>query len=215
VREAADGRRGRLTIGNAGAMSAAFLPASQTAFRQKFPDVEIILRDIRSAEQPAALSSGQIQIGLMIGPRAPDSRKYECRCVLRSPVRVFLSKTHPLARAVAVALPHLVGEPFLASAPARLAQEHVQMIREVFVTRGLKAPTIKPVDGLESLLALIAGGHGISFLPKSVTAQRSIGLVTKPLTETNDDLAFSLWAVWRRNDSSETVRNFVRLLRSA
>ena len=89
------------------------------------------------------------------------------------------------------------------------------MIRDVFVNRGLKAPAIKPVDGLESLLALIAGGHGISFLPRSVTAQRSIGLVTKPLTETDDDLAFSLWAVWRRNDSSETVRNFVRLLNPA
>ncbi|MEO6005746.1 MAG: LysR substrate-binding domain-containing protein [Opitutus sp.] len=215
VREAAAGRRGRITIGNAGAMSAAFLPVSLTAFRQRYPEVEVNLREIRSAEQPAALATGQIQLGLMIGAQPPDNRKFDCLRVLRSPVRVYLAKDHALAARAALALTDLVVESFLAIAPARLAQEHVKMIRDVFVTRGLAEPSIKPVDGLESLIALIAGGHGISFLPRTVTAQRNIGLVTKPLTEEHDDLAFSLWAVWRRNDSSETVRNFVRLLRTS
>jgi DNA-binding transcriptional LysR family regulator len=88
------------------------------------------------------------------------------------------------------------------------------VIRNVFTTRQLPLPTIKPVDSLESLLALIAGGHGISFLPGTFSPHRGLGLISRPLAEQRDDLAFSLWAVWRQDESSESVRNFIRLLRA-
>ena len=214
VRDAAEGRRGRIVIGNIGAMSAAFLPSNLTKFRERFPEVDVTLREMRTSEQPAALTSGQIQIGLMIGLTPPDENKFDSLRVMRSPMRVFLSKSHALSRQSSLQVDVLARETFLASVPTRSAQEHANVIRNVFVTRGLNPPAIKPVDSLESLLALIAGGHGISFLPGTFSPQRSLGLMTRPLAEQRDDLAFSLWAVWRRDESSESVRNFVRLLRA-
>ena len=214
VRDAAQGRRGRIVIGNIGAMSAAFLPSNLTAFREDFPEVDVTLREMRSAEQPTALAAGQIQIGLMIGLTPPASDKFESLRVIRSPMRVFLSKTHALTRQSTLEIGKLVRETFLASVPTRSAQEHANVIRNVFTTRQLPSPTIKPVDSLESLLALIAGGHGISFLPGTFSPHRGLGLISRPLAEQRDDLAFSLWAVWRRDESSESVRNFIRLLRA-
>src|SRR5215217_6751400 len=41
VRDAAQGRRGRIVIGNIGAMSAAILPSNLTAFRERYPDVDV------------------------------------------------------------------------------------------------------------------------------------------------------------------------------
>lgn len=213
VREAAEGRRGRLTIGNVGAISAAFLPASLTAFRQRFPDVDVTLREMRSSEQLAALIAGQIQIGLLVGAEAPDRARFESRRVARSPMRAFMAKNHALAKQASLNIRDLSGETFLATAPSRSANEHVEVIRNVFGSRELAVPPVKAVDGLESLLALIAAGHGISLLPAAISVQRSLGLVTKPLSNGGADLAFSVWITWRRNDDAETIRNFVRLTR--
>lgn len=215
VREAAEGRRGHLTIGNVGAISAGFLPASLTAFRQRFPDVDVTLREMRSAEQLAALVAGQIQIGLLVGPSAPDHTQFESRRVVRSPMRVFMAKNHPMASRTSLSLGELARETFLASAPSRSANDHVDVIQNVFRSRELDRPPIKAVDGLESLLALIAAGHGISLLPVALSVQRSLGLVAKLLNDGGADLAFSVWITWRRDDDSETIRNFVRLTQPA
>src|SRR5262245_60235793 len=47
VRDAAQGRRGRLIIGNIGSLTAGFLPASLAAFHAKFPDVDVTLIELR------------------------------------------------------------------------------------------------------------------------------------------------------------------------
>jgi DNA-binding transcriptional LysR family regulator len=212
VREAAEGRRGRLILGNVGAISAAFLPPKLTTFRKQFPDVDVSLREMRSGEQLQALEAGQIQVALMSSPQPPDPHRFDHQPLHTSRFKLFLANDHPLAKRTSLELAELLKERFLASVPSRSATEHVDVIRNLFVTRDLTVPSIKAVDGLESLLALIAAGHGISLLPGSISVQRSVGLVSRPLNDRGSDLAFNVVAAWRKHDASEAVKNFVRLL---
>jgi DNA-binding transcriptional LysR family regulator len=214
VRGAADGRHGRLTIGNIGSLTAGFLPASLTAFHAKYPGVDVSLIELRSREQRAALLSGRIQIGLFGGPATPTDPDFEQVLVAQSPLRAFLSRQHRLARRPRIALEDLEPERLLAVTSEPGASGHVDTIRALFVSRGLRPPPIKVVDSLESLLALIASDQGLSIIPGLIGREHGTRLLTKPLNVEGESARFSLWGVWRRNETSQLVRNFVNVLQA-
>lgn len=215
LREAAHGRRGRLTIGNIGSLTAGFLPASLTAFHAKFPDVEVSLIELRSREQATALRSGRIQIGLIAGPAGPTDADFERVEILRSPLGLVMSRHHALANRRSIALAEIVRERLLAIVAEPGGGGHSDTIRGVFQQRGLPPPSVRQVDSLESLFALVASDQGVSILPQLVGRQRATGVLTKRLElGGGDDATFSLWGVWQRHDTSQLVKNFIAVLES-
>ncbi len=214
AREAKVGRRGSLTIGNVGTMSASFLPASLVAFRERFPDVDVTLREMRSLDQIKTLETGEIQVGFAgsLGDGKPAG-EVEMMRVLESPLRVVLARGHALATASSVALAHLAGECLLAvSDPKRVGTDHAEAVRKMFLSRGLKSPVMKRVDSLESLFAMVAGEQGVSIMPRILNTLHAEGVVTKPIRGLGDEVMFHLWAVWR-GDASPAARNFIEVLR--
>jgi DNA-binding transcriptional LysR family regulator len=214
AREAAHGRRGRLTIGNIGSLTAGFLPACLSAFHVKFPEVDVSLIELRSREQTAALRSGRIQIGLIGGPAVPADDDLARVEILRSPLGFLVSARHALASRRAVTLAELTTEPHLAIASEPGGSGHPDIVRGLFLRRGLKAPPIKLVDSLESLFAVVASEQGVSILPRLAGRQREPGVVMKPLKLEGADAAFSLWGVWRRDETSQLVENFIGVVKS-
>lgn len=209
VREAALGRRGRLTIGNIGSLTAGVLPASLTAFHDKFPDVEVTLIELRSREQAAALRSGRIQIGLIAGATGPGDEDFERVELVRSPLGLLLSRRHPLARRRVLGLADIARERHLAIASEAGGAGHVDVMRGLFVRRGLPPPAIQVVDSIESLFALVGSGRAVSILPRFASEQRNTGVMAKRLALEGDDATFALWGVWRRDEISPLVRNFI------
>jgi DNA-binding transcriptional LysR family regulator len=214
VREAAHGRRGRLTIGNIGSLTAGFLPASLSAFHAKYPDVDVSLIELRSREQAVALRTGRIQIGLIGGPVATTEDDLERVEILRSPLGVLLSRHHALASRRAIVLADLTTERHLAITSEAGGSGQTDIVRRLFVHRGMPVPPIRLVDSLESLFALVASGQGVSILPRVVGRQREAGVMTKPLRMTGTDAFFSLWGVWRRDEHSQLVRNFIAVVQA-
>lgn len=213
VRGAAEGRRGKLTIGNMGSLTAGFLPASLTAFHARYPEVDVSLVELRSREQRAALMGGRIQIGLL-GGIAPEDPELEQVLLSTSPLHAFVPRRHAFARRARISLPDLATEKLLAVVSEPGSSGHTDTIRGLFVSRGLRPPFIKVVDSLESLLALIASDQGISIIPSLIGRQRDDGLVTRPLNIEGKDASFSLWGVWRREETSQLVKNFVHVLQA-
>jgi DNA-binding transcriptional LysR family regulator len=214
AREAAGGRRGRLTIGNIGSLTAGFLPATLTAFHEKYPEVDVSLVELRTREQRAAILRDRIQIGLVGGPATPTDPDFERVLLTSSPLHAFLPKPHPLARRPKLSLENLVAERLLAVASEPGVNGHIDTIRGLFVSRGLPVPSIRIVDTIESLLALIASNQGVSIIPSLIGRQRRTGLIARPLQLTGEDAEFSLFGVWRRDETSPLVRNFVQVLRA-
>lgn len=212
AREAAVGRCGRLVIGNVGPVTASFMPASLTEFRARYPEVAVTLMEIEPAEQISALESGVIQVGFTIekNPVLPVSlRRF---VVLRSPMCAVVGPGHRLAGLKRVALAELAGEKILSFA-GRKSQTHADLVRGIFAINGLKAGTTKVVEGFESLLAMIAGGQGVSLMPQHISVSGADKIQIIPLKETADDLVFELSAVWHDGETSPLARNFVDLLR--
>ncbi|RRJ95410.1 LysR family transcriptional regulator [Opitutaceae bacterium TAV4] len=214
AREARLGRRGRLTIGNVGPMSTSFMPASLVAFRERFPDVDVMLREMRSLDQIRALETGEIQVGFAgtMGEAKPAG-DLEMMRVLSSPLRFVMARGHPLASAASVSFAQLEGERLLAVAdPKRAGPDHAEAMRALFAAQGCRPGAMQLVDSLESLLAMVAGQQGISMMPRIISTHHAEGIVSKSVRGAGAEMEFHLWAVWR-GDASPVARNFIGVLR--
>src|SRR5208283_1858266 len=57
------GQAGRLMVGFVGSVVHTFLPEGLRLFRERFPDVELVLQEINTAEQIKALHASRIDVG--------------------------------------------------------------------------------------------------------------------------------------------------------
>lgn len=213
AREAGAGEGGRLTIGSLGAVSASFLPASLAAFRERYPRVEINLHEATMPEQMAALRSGVIQLGFAIDQDGGIPSGLETIEVHVARLAVAMGRNHRLARRSTVALADLADEPFLCMGEAGRYELHRKLIDAVFAARGVEHRPLKRVNGFESLVALVAGGHGVSLLLPFARPTRNREIVFRRVKEDGDDLLVRLMAVWQNRSGSQLARNFVDILR--
>jgi DNA-binding transcriptional LysR family regulator len=212
AREAAAGRGGKLTVGNLGAMSAGFLPATLSAFRTRFPQVEVNLHEMSLPDQLAALQTGSIQVGFMIDRGDAPPVGLERAEVLTSRVAVAMGRDHPLAHKSRVALAELIAEQFFCIGETERHNLHRERIQAIFDTRSLHPRPIRRVNSFESLIAMVGGDHGLSvMLP---LARNPENVVFRRIKEDGDDLVVRLSAVWRKGGESQLARNFVEVLRA-
>lgn len=212
ARDAASGRGGRLTVGNLGAVSAGFLPATLSAFRSRYPQVEVNLHEMSMPDQVAALQAGTIQVGFTIDRGASLPAGVEWTEVLQSRVAVAMGRDHPLARQQRVSLADLVDETFLCIGETERHNLHRQRIQAIFAARGLRHRPVRRVNSFESLIAMVAGDHGLSIMLP--VARNTEDVVFRRIKEDGDDLIVELSAVWRKGLASQTAQNFVEVLRS-
>jgi len=214
AREAAAGKGGRLTIGSVGPISVSLLPAALAAFRQKFPRVEINLHDFTMPHQFTALRRGEIQLSFAIDQHGEVPDDLESTEVFEGELAVVLGREHPLARRTVVSLADISDETLLSVGNPGRHELHRKMIGGIFAARGIPHRPLKIVNGLESLVALIAGGHGVSLLLPSSRSAGSDGIVFRRIKEQGEDLKIRLLAIWRKRGGSQLVQNFVQMLRS-
>lgn len=214
TREAAAGRRGRLIVGNVGPVTARFMPGALARFRTEYPDVDVDLIEIEPADQIAALDRGTIQVAFTV-ERSPALPRYlSRRVVLRSTMAAIVGPRHRLAGAKRVALAELAHEKLLCFAGQK-SQTHAELVRAILAAHALKPRAVKIIAGFESLLAMIAGGEGVSLMPAHIPVADADPVRVIPLQETSDELAFEISAVWRNRQASPLAANFVRVVSTA
>lgn len=215
AREAEAGRGGRLIIGSLGAISASFLPASLSAFRARFPRVEVELHEAPMPEQISALDAGTIHLGFVFAQGVSIPAHFASVEVLVSRLAVAMGPDHRLAPRTSVSLAELADEPFFCVGENGQQDLHQRYVHAVFSTRGISHRPIKRVNGFESLVALVAGGHGVSLLLPFKLSRANDAIVFRRIRENGDDLTVRLFAVWRRSPGSQLAQNFVDVLRGA
>jgi DNA-binding transcriptional LysR family regulator len=131
--------------------------------------------------------------------------------VLASRIAVAVACEHRLAARPSISLMELSTESVVGVSDGGRAG-HQQWMEGIFAARGIRHRPIKAVNGLESLMALVAGGHGVSILLPYMRARGDNTIVYRRIKESGDDLLVHLMAVWRKGGGSQLARNFVEVL---
>lgn len=214
AREAQRGQRGRLVIGNAGPLTANYMASALTAYCARYPEVEVDLIDVDILAQIQAIESGMIELGFLPASEATKlGGGFDTAPAILTPIYVALSGSHALARKSALAMKDLAGERMLCMAGPSKPSPHASYSSTIFANRGVRHGRIVEVRGYESLVAMIAGGQGFSF----VTGRHLVrveNIVLRPLKENGPDVNIDIRAVWREGARGVLAKNFVEVLRS-
>ncbi|MEM9034225.1 MAG: LysR substrate-binding domain-containing protein [Actinomycetota bacterium] len=178
AQDAERGVRGRLAVGFTAVCTLGDLPGFLIGFMGRYPQVGVELRQMATAEQPRALRLGTIDVGFTILPGGPEP--VHSRLLTSDELHAFLARQHPLARYERVPVSELLDEPFLLMSKEREPCVH-QSFNRMCEEHGKQGEIFMELDHLESMLAFVATGAGVSLAPSTAARLQLEGTTSRPL----------------------------------
>jgi DNA-binding transcriptional LysR family regulator len=205
ARRIAAGQEGRLAVGF-GLSSISVAPRAVARFRQAFPDVDVTLEDMSSAEQVAQLRSGGIDLGFV-----------------RLPVDASLPHLAALEDGLAIAYPtewdapvddhglaDWLGRHPLVLLTAERGPGLARQIRSLFAELGAAPRVVQTARDIQTVLALVAAQIGAAIVPASARHIAPVSVGMRPLA-----LASARWqvgVVWDPARETPAVGAFLGLM---
>lgn len=216
VRKIAQGEGGVITLGFIPATSYALLPRLVAFAAAEMTHVQLILREMVTADQAEALRAGQIDAGIL---RLPiDRRGLEAVPISRDPFVVALPIGHPLALKRALTVADLDRQPLVMYAPVE-SRYHHDLVSSIFTAEGVAPNFVQYAREIHTMLALVGAGIGIALVP-SVGGKLGLpGVTFQPITLPTGVMS-ELTLVWRKDTANPALRTFTtellpRFLRTA
>ena len=208
VRRVGHGEVGRLTLGFVPSSSNEVLPPILRAFGERFPDVELFLREMRPDMIVQRLHENQIDAGFVYLPLDENSLYIEC--VSREPLILALPRKHPLSSEERVDLASLAEEPFILPARYRRMPGLYGQVTEACRQAGFTPDAVqKDVWLMQTIVGLVAGGMGVALVPASVQNLRRKGVVYRPVRGLSPSV--ELGVIWRSDDQGVVLKSFLQV----
>lgn len=152
-------RGGRLVIGAIPSISAGLLPAPIARFRQRHPQVELVLAEGTSETVAEWVESGRVEFGLVQSP-TPEGAFAE-RILMTERFLLLVPNNHALAGRREADLKALATEPFVFF-KGRARESALAACRAA----GFEPRMACESGELETVRALVAAGLGVALLPE-------------------------------------------------
>lgn len=206
VRSAARGEVGWLRLGFVGSVSYDLLPRLLSEFRERYPGVQMELRQLTTEEQMEALEKGDIELG--IARELEPANGLTIVPLLRERLFAALPAAHPLAGREEVRLAELAEDSFI-TVPRR----EVPRLYDNFVylcrAAGFDPKITQEALQYPTILGLVSAGLGVAIVPTVVQAFRKTGVAYLPLA---DDAAVSNIAfAYRSGRDSPVLSAFLEM----
>ena len=212
VRRVGRGEVGRLVLGFVPSASNEVLPSILRVFGERFPAVELFLREMRPDRVVQRLHEKQIDAGFLYLPLDDDSLNIEC--VSREPLVLALPETHPLASKSQVKLQALAGESFILPARYQRMPGLYGQVTEACRQAGFIPNAVqKDVWLMQTIVGLVAGGTGVALVPASLRNLSRKGVVYKAVHGLSPTVELGM--IWRQDDPSVVLNSFLRVARES
>jgi DNA-binding transcriptional LysR family regulator len=157
------------------------VPLAIRAYRERHPDVRVVLTPAHANDVVAQLHSSRIAVGLVwdydFAPQALDTA-FDRVELLADPLRIVLPEDHPAAGEREVALRDLAEEPWIVRAHRPpYAQAFEQMCR----LAGFEPQVAFRTDNYQAIQGLVAVGAGIGLVPRLSLTPRRRDVVAVPM----------------------------------
>lgn len=179
TRRVGRGEAGKITVGFAASILTTALPEILRTYRERFPGVELRLRELSSAAQAAALSDGGIDVGF-VREAVEDGAGLICEPILREEFVAVLPPAHRLAKGPELPLGELAGEPFV-HFPRAVAPALYDQVGDACRRAGFQPRVVQEAQEWLTILGLVEAGLGVSLVPDSFRRLRWGGVQYRPL----------------------------------
>lgn len=201
-----EGKIGHLIIG--------FVDSTETVidilktFRERFPKIQLILREMTTDQQIKALYEKQIHIGFIRSKQnneilVSEVCSEEC-------LKLVLHEEHPLVSLHNISIKSLVDEPFILF-PRHFGTNFYDLIISYFWEHGVSLNIVQEAIQMQTIVNLVAAGMGISVVPSSVESYKKSGVMYKDIQENTPKI--NLYVGWRQDEKSVVLENFLTVVR--
>lgn len=201
------GEVGELSVGFVGSAAFEFLPEVLKKFRSSFPEVGLVLQELTTTQQLAALHTAQIRVGLL-RPPISDSN-IETETVACEPWVIAIPRSHPLHGRSRVALRQFATDPFIGTPRALGPGLHDQAL-SLCLQSGFSPRVVQEAIQMATIVSLVAFGIGVALVPGSVEKLGRRDVLYMPL-QGSPKVEMAL--AWRREDRNSVLSNFIRIVR--
>jgi DNA-binding transcriptional LysR family regulator len=201
--------RSRFSMGFVASTLYGRLPEVIRSYRAARPSVELVLLEMTSVEQIAALKEGRIDVGF---GRIPFDDPALIRQLLRNEkLLAAVPDNHAvLRRAGALRLADLAVIPLIVY-PRAPRPSYADQVLSLFREAGLKPPFVHEVRELQTALGLVAAEEGFCLVPASVETLRRDNVTYRPLDAV--DAVSPIIMSSRKGDRSPEITLILRLVR--
>lgn len=202
------GEIGRLVMGLVSSATYSLAPSVLRSFRERFPDVELILGELTTDQQLEALQKGRISIGFLRRPVRNNALHIET--ILREPFMVALPADHAAAAYSHLSLQMLATEPFIMFSreeSATFYDETMNLCNQA----GFSPKVAQEAVQIPTVLGLVSVGVGIAIVPASARNLQMTGVTYRALTGVTQTTELAM--AWRRGDESPVLLAFLDVAR--
>lgn len=204
------GQIGELSIGFVGSAADGILVNKLKAFRDQYPSVHLILKEMTTSEQLDALHARKIHAGF-VRPFGHQPT-IKSRVFTEEPLVLALPEFHALASLSEVSVLEAAEEPFIMP-PRHLGPDFYDTIIGFFRGHGASLRIVQEAVQMHTIVNLAATGLGLAAVPSSVRNFRRPGIVYRDFAEPSPKI--QLLIAWREDDASPALLAFLELAGSA
>jgi DNA-binding transcriptional LysR family regulator len=207
TQRAARGEIGQLKISFVAPALRGILPAIIRAFRDRYPDVQLLLSEKRTQEQVEAFHTHQIDVGVLYLP--VDESLLSVIPIATEVWVVALPKHHPLASKQHLSLHELAQEAFILH-PRAEGPVFYDQILHLCEQSGFCPNIVQEAGVSQTRIGLVALGMGVTFVPPHFQTDVDPDVAYRPLQGVS--LTLNLAIAYRRNHCSPVVQQFLNVV---
>ena len=208
--KAGQGQLGRIDVGIFGSGIFGIIPKMLLAYRQAYPDVNIVLHSMNKGEQVAALRQRRINVGFnRLLQETPD---IVSEVIMMENLYLAVNRNHPLSKEREIPWRAIAGQP-LVLFPSGTRPSFIDWVFELCRRDGFQPSVVQEVGDAVNGVALVATGFGLCIVPESATNLKLPGVVYRPLKR-NPPPQVDLSCIYRGDDESPILASFLDIART-
>lgn len=205
----ARGEAGSLTLGFTAAMSYTVLPRLVARCKERLPEVDLILKEMVTADQLRSLASNQIDLGFLRPP--VDNQDFATLPIMREPLLAALPANHLSACREEFSITEFDDEPVVTFSPYE-ARYFYDLITSIFIRAGISPRYVQYLSQSHAILAMVRDGLGSAIVPTSARTLGLEGVIYRPLQMETDAWAEMLLS-WRKSNDNPVLPGFLAVVR--
>jgi DNA-binding transcriptional LysR family regulator len=209
TRRIASGEAGTIALGFTAASGYSFLPRLLLHRASHAPNIDVVLKEMVSAEQMESLLTGRIDVGLL---RPPIGRgEFTVLKVAEERLVAALPVGDSRLVEATLTLTDFDRRPLIMYSAEGSRYFH-DMLDELFEAEGVAPIAIQSLSQIHSMLALVRAGIGAALVPEAAQSLHFDDVHFRPV-ETDPLAPVELYAAWRSDNDNPALGAFLDLLR--
>ncbi|ECI7781321.1 LysR family transcriptional regulator [Salmonella enterica subsp. enterica] len=207
----------KMSQGNIGSVNISFVASAVYAFlpmvvargKERYPHIDISLKEMTTGEQFEALRLRQSDIGLVRAPSALTGVSSEI--LASEPFVLAMPRQHELATLSDITIAHLDKQPFIMYALSAW-QPFYELLTGMFRSNNIQPDYVQYIGSTLTILSLVNAGMGMAFVPESAARILFDNIVYRHIT-LPAGIESLLYLAWRDDNDNPAFKVMLELIK--